>query len=150
VNYYVMTGLEKSPIVIERLLLSIPATEYGKQTDPDRFNIREAIAHLADWEPFWLERFTLCREHPGSTIKVYDEGQIAIDHKYNESDPRQEVKRFAEGRKALSTYLSTFTEEDWAKELNHPERGLLSLGEFSSMIIGHDLYHIEHLTQYLP
>jgi len=148
-NLYFMNGLKKVPITVERLLHSIPAEKYDVRTAPNRFNVREAIAHLADWEPIWMERFRLCMETPGSRIVVYDEERLAVERKYNERDPLEEAKRFIEGRDALIAYLQTFDTADWDKTLDHPERGLLTLGNFGCMILGHDIYHIEHFTEYL-
>ena len=147
-NAYVLTSLQKVPVTAERILKRIEPSRHDERSDPERFTVREAIAHLADWEPIWLERFKRGMIEPGATIRVYDEGQIAIEGKYSERDVFSEAARYAAGRKALTDYFATFQPEDWSKSINHPERGVLTLGEFGNMILGHDVYHLEHFTQF--
>lgn len=148
-NAYVMTSLQKVPVTTERILKKIDPASFDARPDAERFTIREAISHLADWEPIWLDRFTVGTNTPGATIKVYDEGQLAIDRKYAERDVFAEAARYGEGRKKLLEFFATFQPDDWKKTINHPERGVLTLGDFGCMILGHDVYHIEHFTQFL-
>lgn len=148
-NAYVLSSLQKAPVVAERILKRIEPSRFDERSDPDRFTIREAISHLADWEPIWLERFEIGMKTPGATIQAYDEGQLAIDRKYAERDVFSEATRYIEGRKVLLDTFAAFTPEDWEKTIHHPERGVLTLGNFGCMILGHDVYHLEHFTQFL-
>ena len=148
-NAYVLSSLQKVPVTTERILKRVEPSRFDERSDPDRFTIREAISHLADWEPIWLERFQIGMATPGATIQAYDEGQLAIDRKYSERDVFSEVARYSEGRTALLAYFSTFQAEDWNKTIHHPERGVLTLGNFGCMILGHDVYHLEHFSQFL-
>ena len=53
---YLYKGLKLSPPAVERIIARIPQHAYDTKTDPERFTLREAISHLADWEPINLYR----------------------------------------------------------------------------------------------
>ncbi len=38
---------------------------------------------------------------------------------------------------------------DWGKAIVHSERGQMTTYDQANMMLGHDMYHIEHLSQYL-
>src|SRR5437879_4197786 len=53
---YVLAGLTGSPDVLEALLKDVGPNDpaWDKRPDPERFTIREVLAHLADWEGIFL------------------------------------------------------------------------------------------------
>ena len=53
------------------------------------------------------------------------------------------------GREPIVHFLHTLTDEDWDKILVHSERGPMTVLQYATSIVGHDVYHIEHFTQYL-
>ena len=55
-NAYLFPGLEFGPRIVARLVEQIPAARYDERTNPSRFTLREAVAHLADWEPILRDR----------------------------------------------------------------------------------------------
>lgn len=148
-NPYLMPTVEFGPLIVQRLVRDIPESKWDEQTGPDRFTLREAVAHLADWEPIWLERFKKGLESPGARIVVYDEGQIAIDRDYASRNANKEADRFIQGRKVVVELLRSMTPDQFKITIDHPERGIISLEDMANMLLGHDMYHIEHLTQYI-
>jgi hypothetical protein len=104
---------------------------------------------LADWEPILLGRIRTAVQTPGATIQAYDESARAEEMAYKTRDPFAEANLFAKERKTTAEFLRTLAPEDWAKTVQHPERGQLSVYDLANMLIGHDMYHVEHLTQFL-
>lgn len=145
-THYVMLGLEFGPVIIERALRQIDERTMGKPTGEGRFSPREVAAHLADWEPILMGRIRQTVERPGSTLATYDEGQMSIDGNYAGSDPFEMAQAFAKHRKATAEYLRGLQPEDWNKRALHPERGEMSVKDWASALVGHDMYHIEQLT----
>jgi hypothetical protein len=149
-NPYLLPGLEAGPLVIRRLLRQIPASRLDEPLTADRFTPREVIAHLADWEPIMRDRIAAGRAHPGSTIEAYDEGAMAQDHDYAHSDPTVQCDIFERERSLTLVFVRILTAGDWDKTVMHPERGPLSVADLANLLLGHDLYHIEQLSAYLP
>jgi hypothetical protein len=147
---YLFKGLELSPAAVERIVSLVPPEAYDTKTDPERFTFREAMGHLADWEAINLDRLRQGLENPGCTVPGFDEGQIAIDRGYGGWDPVEQAKRFAAERAVLVDTLHSLNESEWEKVFHHSERGRQTIYEHAVTILGHDMYHIEHFTQYLP
>ncbi len=148
-NTYLLPGLRLSPIAVERLILAIGPGRYDSRTGSERFTVREAIAHLADWEPIFLHRLQTAVNSPGSEIEDLDEGEFAIRNNYASKDPVAEAKRFKEGRAALVAYLESLPSEAWGNTVVHPIRGEMSVYDWANCIVGHDVYHIENFTEFL-
>ncbi|QYK52428.1 MAG: DinB family protein [Fimbriimonadaceae bacterium] len=147
-NPYLIPGLRLGPLTVERLVSVIPAERWDTVTEEDRFTLREAIAHLADWEPIMRERIQTALSQPGTTIVAMDEGDRAVEMNYLESDPFEQAQWFVEEReKTIELIQSTLS--GWQNTVIHPERGEMSAQDLANLLLGHDCYHIEHLTQFL-
>src|ERR1700722_19431929 len=85
---YVGASVENTPLLMQRFLGGFAATDpiWDERLGADRFSLKEMIAHIADWNDIYLERFTrtLKEDHP--LLPNCDEGQIAIDRDYAHSN----------------------------------------------------------------
>src|SRR5580658_3284647 len=106
-NPYLLPAIESGPKVIELLLKQIPPAMWDTALDPDRFTVREVIAHLADWEPIMRHRIQLAVDAPGSTIEAHDEGQMAVDNGYDRLDPAEQAELFRHERHITAEYLNS-------------------------------------------
>jgi hypothetical protein len=148
-NYYLLSSLEAGAVIVERIVGRIDDAKYDVRTDPERFSFREAVAHISDWEPILFGRLKAALDNPGSTVQGIDEGQRALDMSYAKTDPLAEARRFAELRRETVQWLRDRTADEWRLEVTHTEKGRMSLFDQAVTLLGHDTYHIEHLTQYL-
>lgn len=146
---YLFTGLELAPAAFRRLIEAIPPNRLDEVRIPGRFTPREVIAHLAEWEPIMRDRVRIAVDKPGSTVKVYDEGQMAADSRYSESDPAEQLRILIRERARSIEYLRGLSPEDLQGHAYHPERGVQTVEDFANTFLGHDLYHIEQLSAYL-
>ena len=146
---YTLDAFKLSPPLIRRLVLQIPVHRYDEVLQPGRFSPREVIAHLADWDPIFRERLAGAAANPGYTIRGYDESQMAIDHLYDESDITLELEKFTNERAGTVAVLSGLSEADWKLGFVHPEMGPYTIREYLAMLVGHDMYHAEQLSEYM-
>lgn len=147
-NPYLLPGLELSPVLLRRILERIPESEWDTPTEPDRFTFREAVAHLADWEPILRdERLKTALNQPGGTFAVYDESDRAIEKQYSTQDPWEALAEFERERAKTVEFVRTIPREAYANRVIHPERGEMMLADVANMLIGHDLFHLEHFSQ---
>jgi len=149
VGTYLHKGLELGPLAVQRIVDAIPSSEYDRQVDPERFSLRDSVAHLADWDTINLERVRRGATEPGCTVPGLDEGQRALDSGYANTDPREQARLFVQRRAELLRFVDGLTEEDLAKVYYHSERGRQTVYESLVTILGHDTYHVEHLARYL-
>lgn len=149
-NTYLPISIEFGPVVVSRLLKQLSPESLNCRTDPERFTPREVVAHLADWEPIMRERIRTALNTPGAGIEAYDEGQMAIDNGYANTDVWQQAELFARERRATAELIRSISGDQWERSVRHPERGPQSVADLANLLLGHDLYHIEQLTSLLP
>jgi uncharacterized damage-inducible protein DinB len=145
-NPYIRRALRFNPVIIERLMKKLPPSALDDRPDPERFTVREVLCHLAEWEPFFLERLKGAVTVDNFQITAYDEGQLALDHDYAHQDPDAALGRYLAGREAYSSYVETLAPEALDRHAYHPEQGVLTAGDLISMVVGHDVYHIEQIS----
>src|SRR3984885_1867781 len=148
-NAYLLSSLEKGPIIVRWIVDYASPEVYDTKTDPERFTFREAVAHLADWEPILHDRMAQIRDRPGSTLTPYDEVQRAIDENYAAVDPKEAVERWAKDRAESVRFFREEGPDHFDKAALHPERGQISLYDLAHPKVPHDTYHIEQLLQFL-
>jgi uncharacterized damage-inducible protein DinB len=146
---YLMPALELAPKTFERIVAQIPEKRYDEHTDPNRFTLREAIAHLADWEPIFLQRIQAGVDNPGSEVKGMDEGVRARDQKYESWDVKESLRIFTEARAVTIRYLQALSKEQWETTVFHNEKGSMTAYDQATMLNGHDIYHLEHASQFM-
>ena len=148
-NTYLWEGLPVTAGVICTFMERMDPAAIDRPTHPDRFSPREVIAHFADWEPIVLERLQRAAAHPGSSVEAYDEGELAERNAYSQSDWREQLRSFEKARKETITFLKGLSEEDFDKEFVHPERGNVTIEDQAAMMLGHDQYHLDQLSEVL-
>lgn len=148
-RYYLMEGMSAPPNVLTHLLKGATDAELDRRPDPERFTLREAVAHLADWDTIWLERLTAMRDRDRPTIQGYDEGQLAVDHDYAHADVGDQLALFRERRERLMAFFRALTPEEWDRQGLHTELGPMSISDWAAQILGHDGYHLRQAVEWL-
>lgn len=146
-NPYLLRALAITPTLIAEAFDRIDGQLWDTPTDLDRFTPREVLAHMADWEPVLLERMKQATTAPGTAVQAFDEGQMAIDGKYSEWDPKQSLSQFQARRAETIAWLESLTKPEWDLTILHPERGVLPVHDMANTLACHDVYHIEQLAQ---
>ena len=147
-NAYLFPGLEFGPRIVEGLVSQIPGARYDEKTNPSRFTLREAVAHLADWEPILRDRIALAVDSPDSPVQGVDEGARAEEQRYGTKDVAEQLRLFANERQKTIAYLKGLSAEDWSKAVTHNEKGRQTVADQANQLLGHDLYHIDHLMEF--
>lgn len=146
---YLDKGLELGPIAVANLAKAVSPDLYDVAVDPDRFSFRFSIAHIADWEEINIQRLTAGINESGAIVNGLDEEQRAIEKGYQTWDPVEQARLFVERRKKIVSLAKSLTEEQLGHIIVHSERGPTTVLGLLVTILGHDTYHIEHLTRYL-
>jgi hypothetical protein len=148
VETYVVMALEGAPDVFDVLTQGLTAEEADRRPDVDRFTIREALAHLAEWEDVFRQRMVQTRKEDSPALQGYDEGQWAMDHDYAHSDWRAQLGLFRTRRGELVALLRTLTPSQWERTGIHSEIGPVTLEQQAVMILAHDGYHETQIAQW--
>ena len=148
IRRYVLSGLRATPQVYVRLLENITDEEADVRPDPERFTIREAIAHMADWEKIYRERGERIRDEDVPYLPGYDEGQLALDRNYATLSVADSLARFIQGRTALLDFFEGLSANDWERKGSRDEIGIITIADLATMILGHDGYHAQQFIEY--
>jgi len=144
-HYYLMPALAMGPDVIRTIIRNIPSEKWDTPTHPGRFTPRQVVAHLADWEPVLLDRIKIAINTPGGLAQGYDEMLWAVEHGYEQLDPHVQADLFIQRRKECIAFFENLPSDQWDRQYNHSERGLMSVYDTANMMVGHDMYHVEQI-----
>ena len=156
VRNYLLKALGGTADVLEGLLLPLAVDDprWDFRPDPERFTLREIIAHLADWNPIFLERMIrACQEQDPALFSI-DEGRLAIDRDYAHSDPKENLRRFRAGRQAMIQQLSGWTPDEWqrvSRYLRDAEDAgtAITIEQWAIQTLSHDGYHTQQVSEWL-
>ena len=148
---YVLMGLEGTPDVLERLLHEQPSDGAGWDfhPDPERFTLREVVAHLADWDPIFRERMERMRDENNPALPDRDEGKIALERDYAHSDPLDNLARFRRERAQTIAMLRGLPPNAWDRPGLREALGPMTIESLAVMILGHDGYHTRQIAQWV-
>lgn len=151
VRQFLIASLEGTPEALTDLLGKLPAADpvWDFQPDPDRFTLREVIAHLADWEPINRERLTRIVQEDQPSLPDVDEGALAVAHGYSSADPVESLRSLGERRLGLLEYLRDLPVEAWERIGNRETPGRVRLADLVTVIALHDAYHIRQAARWL-
>lgn len=151
VRKYVLTALAGTPDVLEKLLQGLASNDpiWDYRPEPQRFTLREILAHLADWDPIFRARLIRTVKEHEPALDDIDEGQVAIDRDYAHQDPIANLKRLRQGREATTAFLRGLNDEDWDRAATKPPIGRVTVESQVALIVGHDGYHTQQIAQWL-
>lgn len=145
---YLRHGLDATPVVLDRLCAGITGDELDRRPDPERFTLREALAHMADWEPIWLDRIQRMRRENDPFLPSIDEGVLAVERDYAHSDAAESLARFRSGREDLSVVLGDLAEDEWERIGYRDQVGPLTIIDLAYFVLGHDGYHLRQIADF--
>ena len=151
VRKYLISALSGTPDVVERLLKDVHADDprWDFRPDPQRFTLREIVAHLADWEPIHLERISRIQEEENPILPDMDEGKMALDNDYSHSDPHGSLEWLRGGRQKLVQQLDMMNPEQWTRPGFRETIGDITIEVLVAFIVAHDGYHTRQVAQWL-
>lgn len=146
---YLLQGLEATPVIADALMQRATEAHYDRRPAAERFTLREALAHMADWEPIWIARIEKIQKQDNPTLASHDPDEYAAQHDYAHADVVDCQARFREQRAVLVQTLRRLPETDWALEGYHTEWGKISVEGLATLILGHDAYHLRQIAEWV-
>ncbi len=141
---YLFTALGSTPDILERLVLGVGEDEADIRPDPQRFTIREIVAHLAHWETVVQERarLTLAEETP--YLPANDLNRLMAA--YASTGIAEQLALFRNRRADTMALLDGLTPEQWRRSAVRFDGPTLTLEEQAFMTTLHDTYHESQIT----
>lgn len=149
--HYLTNAFDNAPVALSALLSHLPADSpvWDTRPDPARFSVREIVAHLADWDEIWEERFgrTVTEEAP--LLLRPDLDQRAAERGYATADPIKCLARLRDSRAALTASLRSLHEDAWTRTTTLDRMGAVPLHVLVALAVSHDSYHVRQVTEWL-
>lgn len=135
--------LRDTPSRLHALLDGLSPEEIDTRPGPNKWSLREIMAHMADCEIAfsWRLRQVLGADHP--TLAPFDQDRWAAHYTAYTLAAAQAT--FDALRAWNLLLLSTVSDTDRARPAHHPERGVVTFQSTVENIAGHDLHHLRLL-----
>jgi DinB superfamily len=138
-----------TPKKLERLVGGASAAKLRKKPAPDKWSVREILAHLADVEIVVGWRVRSILGAPGAPIQAFDQDSWVEAGHYRERNPRECIAQISAVRKANLALYKSLSPEQWTHHGMHSERGQETVEQIVRMIAGHDLNHLQQIESIL-
>lgn len=141
--------LSATPAALQKVLDSTPSEILIRPEAPEKWAMREVLAHLADSDVVWAWRIRLILAQHRPQLTGYDQDLWSTRLGYRDSDPRDSVALFSILRKTNLRLIERATPEDLKRVGVHLERGEESLAHQLRLYAGHDILHLNQLDRIL-
>lgn len=142
-----MAVLESTAAKIAETVKSLSDEQTRFKPSPEKWNIRQIIAHLVDSEMVLNGRVRWAAAEPGKAIVAYDQDKWAAASRYPDIPVSQSLETFTVARKWLLQFLRQLTPSEREGYIQHEERGKETLSHLLKMIAGHDLNHLKQIAE---
>ena len=143
---YLLAGLAASPSLVAGLVDGVEDAVADHRPAPDRFTLRELVAHLADWDTVWLERVRRMVTEDEPILLSQDPDDRARDQRYGEFPVEHWSRAFEHNRAALVAFLTDLPRDAWERTGFRDGVGGCTVGEIAVMALGHDTGHHRQLV----
>lgn len=123
--------------------------ELSRKPTPDRWSVREILAHLADCEVVIGWRLRSILASSGTTLQPFDQNRWAEVFKYQEASTSESLDLFEVTRRSNVRLLRAVDPVLFENFGMHQERGRESVSHLIRLNAGHDLNHLRQIEALL-
>jgi uncharacterized damage-inducible protein DinB len=151
IRHYLLSGIAGLPTILHHLVRGQDPNSpiWDFRPDPERFTLREILAHMSDFDEVWLYRFGRMVAEDGPDLPNWDEAAAVIEKNYAAADPVLTQERLAASRAKLCAWLGERAEADWERGATRPQVGAFTIQDAAVLILAHDAYHIQQISNWL-
>ncbi len=130
---------------VASVLTGVAGAEQDYKEAPERWSIRQIVAHLADSEIVVADRFrrTLAEDNP--QLIAFDQNLWAERLDYSKRKPSQSLETFRRLRADTYELLKDLPEEAFQRTAHHSERGTITLLDMLRYFAEHPEKHTRQI-----
>lgn len=138
--------IEILPAKLRKIIQTMSDEQLDTPYRPGGWKVRQLLHHLGDSHLNGYVRFKLALTEEKPTIKPYDEAKWAALAEYNHLEIEDSLNFLENLHKRWVTLLKSMNVEEFGRELNHPESGILTLKTYLGAYAWHGNHHLAHIT----
>ncbi len=135
----------KAPKRLKKLLKGLSEKQLARRPAPEKWSIKEIVAHLADGEVIMGSRIRFVAAQDRPPLPGYDQDLFVENLGVHEVKTKDLLRAFAMARKLNVQLLDRLPEEALDRTGMHAERGEESIRTMITMYAGHDIIHEEQV-----
>jgi uncharacterized damage-inducible protein DinB len=140
-----MRDIEEMPAKMRAAVEGLSDAQLDTEYRPGGWTVRQVAHHVPDSHMNSYVRFKLGLTEDAPTIKTYEEGKWAeLADARGPVEPSLALLDVLHERWAF--LLRSLTDEQWAREIQHPELGRMTLGSLLALYAWHSRHHVAHVT----
>jgi len=140
--------LEETPHVLHSVLSHAPPDVAGWKPSPDRWSIREVLAHLVDVESAGFRaRIEAMVREDDPVLPAYDQMAVISSGKYSARTAPELLKEFEQERAETLRLLLRLPARTLDRAGRHSEVGRVTVRELVNEWAFHDLGHIRQVAE---
>lgn len=146
---YLAAGVRSNARVFQTLLRDLPENDarWDSKPDPERFSLREVVAHLVDYDSVSRERFERMIREENPELPEWDESEAAAH--YDTRHPVHQLDSLLLSRRELGDWLEGLNQREWQTRGTRPKIGEFCVEEGVSLLLSHDAYHLIQVVEWL-
>jgi DinB family protein len=139
--------LEKTPQLLETLLVDLPGELLHWKPAPDRWCISEVLAHLAALELVYAERALRMVAEDSPPLVKYDLPGASARGDYCRGSAGENLALFTRTRRSTLAMLTGLPASAGARTGVHSELGTITLAQMLNEWANHDLGHLRQIAE---
>jgi hypothetical protein len=139
--------LRRGPEVLAMVMTGVFGEEEDFTPAPDKWSIRQVVAHLADSELVFAHRFRQLIAENNPTLVAFNQDDWAANLDYARRKPKQSLETLRRLRAENHELLKELPESVFARTGNHTERGVVSLLQMAEGAANHVENHARQVQQ---
>ena len=137
--------IAETPQQLAQMVRSAPPESLDISPAPGKWSTRQILIHLADCELAFAFRLRQTVAEPHPILQPFDQDRWA-EHS-DAYDALTALETFTAVRRWNILFLSSLSQEAFAKQVTHPERGTMTFQTIVETMAGHDLNHLAQLKR---
>lgn len=141
-----INAIAETPMRLREAVRGLTNGQLDTPYRPDGWTVRQLVHHVPDSHLNAYTRFKLALTEDQPTIKPYDEARWAELPDSRDTPIETSLDLLDRLHARWVVLLSALGDQDFARAIRHPERGVLRLDQLLAMYAWHGRHHVAHVT----
>jgi hypothetical protein len=135
------------PEMLRNAVAGMSAAELDAVPIPGKWNTRQVVCHIADFEPIYADRMKRVLAEKEPTFFGGDPDLFATGLAYDARDVEEELQLIEAVRQQMVRILQAISDDDFQRVGHHSEDGPITLETLLQRITGHIPHHVRFIDE---